>query len=100
PGPGAFHDAPAGRPRASVRRSMAAAVKSATQAFDGGVQHVRSLTVGGKPVADGAGFHPVVTGLEVMLPAVRQLLGAGGILNAQVSDELLQTPAGAEVPDV
>ncbi|WP_369182237.1 hypothetical protein [Streptomyces sp. Y1] len=99
-GPGAVHDAAAGRPRASVGRFMAVAVKSATEAFDGAVQHVRSLTFGGKPVADGPGFHPVVTGLEVMLPAVRQLLGADGILNAQLSDELLQTPAGAEVPDV
>jgi hypothetical protein len=101
-GPDGFHDAEARaeRPRAFVGRFMPIAMKSPTEALDGAVQQVQSLAFGGKPVPGDIGFHPVVTGLEVALPAVRQLLGQDQTLNAQLSDELLQNQPGGALPDV
>ena len=90
----------AGPPTADVGRSMAIAMKNDTEPLDGAVHQVDSLTFGGKPApGDDVGFQPVVTGLMVGLPAVRQLLGQVDSLSARLSDELLASPPGGS-PDV
>jgi hypothetical protein len=91
-------DAPA-RPSAAVGRFMPIAMKNPTEPLEGAMQQVQSLTFGGKAIPGDVGFHPVVTGLEVGLPAVRQLLQQGGSLSATLSDELLNSLPGAP-PDV
>jgi hypothetical protein len=90
----------AARPHAPVGRTMAIAMQSPTEALEGAIQQVESLTFGGKTIPDDVGFHPVVTALEVSLPAVRQLLGQATSLPATLTDELLNSVPGGPPPDV
>ncbi|MEE1752732.1 hypothetical protein [Streptomyces sp. SP18CS02] len=92
-----------GRPTGDVGRRIALAMESAARPLDGAVQEVRSMTFGGAgtaPAANGVGFHPRVTRMEVALPAVRQLLGSTPTVPVEFSNAFLQTAAGARPPDV
>ncbi|MER7112093.1 hypothetical protein [Streptomyces sp. NPDC000229] len=92
-----------GRPTRDVGRRIALAMESATRPLEGAVQEVRSMSFGGVGTAlaaNGVGFHPQVTRMEVALPAVRQLLGSTPTVPVEFSKAFLQTAAGARPPDV
>ncbi|MFI8520271.1 hypothetical protein ACIGEZ_20950 [Streptomyces sp. NPDC085481] len=101
-GPRSGIRADAGRPAADVGRRIALAMQSPTQALDGAVQEVRSMAfgaVGAAAAANGVGFHPQVTRLQVALPAVRQLLGSTPTVPAEFTKAFLATGPGAQPPE-
>ncbi|SOB86323.1 hypothetical protein SAMN06272789_6634 [Streptomyces sp. 1331.2] len=100
-GPGTGFLAGLGRPVSEVGSRIPLAMVSPTQAADGAVQEVQSMTFGGLGVAvpTGVGFHPQVTRLDVGLPAVRQLLGPMPPVPATFAKALLDPPAGAPPAD-
>ncbi|MDC2959279.1 hypothetical protein PO587_33085 [Streptomyces gilvifuscus] len=90
------------RPTSDVGRRMPLAMQSPTQVMPGAEQEVQSMAFGAvaiAPAANGVGFHPQVTGMEVGLPAVRQLLGPTPPVPAVFTDALVQTPLGGTPPD-
>lgn len=99
-----FARSPAGglsRPTSFIGRQIPLAMKTSTEALEGAVHEVHSMTFGGRAipaVGGAAGFHPEVTQLEVKLPAMRQLLGTDDPLLATFHRELLDAVPGAE-PD-
>src|SRR5262249_31362899 len=86
-------------PRAEVGRFMPIALKSRTEPLPGAVQQVMSVNIAGKEGGAEVGFRPIITGLQVALPAVRQLLGQKDSIAADFADELLNSPLG-NAPDV
>ncbi|MFF7444156.1 hypothetical protein [Streptomyces sp. NPDC008122] len=91
-----------GRPTREIGRRIALAMKTATQPLEGAVQEVRSMSFGGVGAAlaaNGVGFHPRVTRMEVALPAVRQLIGSSPTVPAEFSKAFL-TATGAQRPEV
>lgn len=91
-----------GRPTREVGRRIALAMKTTTQPLEGAVQEVRSMSFGGVGAAlaaNGVGFHPRVTRMEVALPAVRQLIGSTPTVPAEFSTAFL-TAKGAQRPEV
>ncbi|CCK24469.1 hypothetical protein BN159_0090 [Streptomyces davaonensis JCM 4913] len=101
-GPRSGVDRDTGRPAGEVGRKIALAMKTTTQPLDGAIQEVRSMSFGGvgaAPAANGVGFHPRVTGMEVALPAVRQLIGSSPTARAEFSNTYL-TATGGQRPEV
>ncbi|MFH9726024.1 hypothetical protein ACH4M4_24135 [Streptomyces sp. NPDC017254] len=91
-----------GHPTREIGRRIALAMKTATQPLEGAVQEVRSMSFGGvgAPLAaNGVGFHPRVTRMEVTLPAVRQLIGSSPTAPAEFSKAFL-TAGGGPRPEV
>ncbi|MDQ1031670.1 hypothetical protein QF035_009252 [Streptomyces umbrinus] len=91
-----------GHPTREIGRRIALAMKTATQPLEGAVQEVRSMSFGGTGAAlaaNGVGFHPRVTRMEVALPAVRQLIGSSPTVPAEFSKAFL-TATGGQRPEV
>lgn len=91
-----------GHPTREIGRRIALAMKTATQPLEGAVQEVRSMSFGGVGAAlaaNGVGFHPRVTRMEVALPAVRQLIGSSPTVPAEFSKAFL-TATGGQRPEV
>ncbi|MFD3659952.1 hypothetical protein ACFWVF_05000 [Streptomyces sp. NPDC058659] len=91
-----------GQPTREIGRRIALAMKTATQPLEGAVQEVRSMSFGGTGAAlaaNGVGFHPRVTRMEVALPAVRQLIGSSPTVPAEFSKAFL-TATGGQRPEV
>ncbi|MEU5431809.1 hypothetical protein AB0G73_00340 [Streptomyces sp. NPDC020719] len=100
PGTGAF--AGLGRPVSDVGSRIPLAMVAPTQAAEGAVQEVQSMTFGGLGAGlspTGVGFYPQVTQLAVGLPAARQLLGPLPALPATISKALVNTPWGQPPAD-
>ncbi|MFJ3811741.1 hypothetical protein ACIPWE_35950 [Streptomyces sp. NPDC090073] len=91
-----------GRPTTEVGRGIPLAMRSVSEAWPGAVQEVQSMAFGGVGVpsgADGSGFYPKVTQMEVGLPAVRQLIGPTPPVPAKFAGPFLQTLPGGTPPD-
>ncbi|MGW4147077.1 hypothetical protein [Streptomyces albogriseolus] len=91
-----------GHPTREVGRRIALAMKTATQPLEGAVQEVRSMSFGGVGAAlaaNGVGFHPRVTRMDVALPAVRQLIGSSPTVSVEFSKAFLAA-TGAQRPEV
>ncbi|MGW8359349.1 hypothetical protein ACWGK1_02070 [Streptomyces wedmorensis] len=86
-----------GHPTREIGRRIALAMKTATQPLEGAVQEVRSMSFGGTGAAlaaNGVGFHPRVTRMEVALPAVRQLIGSSPTVPVEFSEAFLTATGG------
>jgi hypothetical protein len=96
--PGGADAADAGGQTTDVRCLMPILMKTPTEAVTATVHQVNTLTFGGK--ADGGtGFHPVITGLTVGLPAVKKLLNQDVSQAAQWSSQLLDRTVAPDQVD-
>ncbi|MFI9429174.1 hypothetical protein ACIG54_37270, partial [Streptomyces achromogenes] len=63
-------------------------------------QHVRTLTLAATRIGSGTAFHPRIAGLEVLLPAVQQLLGQHATIRATLAREVADAAGSVSPPDV
>ncbi|WP_158756584.1 hypothetical protein [Streptomyces sp. NRRL S-475] len=91
-------------PTAVVDRAVPLVVRrradKVVEAVEGTEQHVRSLTLAATRIGSGTAFHPRIAGLEVMLPAVQQLLGQHQTIRATLAPEVAAAAGTGSPPDV
>ncbi|MFG2934166.1 hypothetical protein [Streptomyces achromogenes] len=93
-----------GPPTAVVDRAVPLVLRrradKVVEAVERTEQHVRTLTLAATRIGSGTAFHPRIAGLEVLLPAVQQLLGQHATIRATLAREVADAAGSVSPPDV